>query len=399
MNHFFYYFGNDVFSDENKKYRIQHRNYRSRYQDYLLENLFTIRNIGLYVDEENGESENLDLNINLPVIYNYVQSIKSSVETWFEILNPSLSKFSKDEIKLLESIYRIRKHAEYEMFLILILVFFEKTNDVPSRITLLKYIEKMTFFETLSGYFWQLGWSDDTFLRLSIELATGDINSNGVLNHLNSVWLETNAHKGLMADISDTLRTGGFYQWDGIRYFLYEYEEFLKSSSKTDRTKLTWDILNDESKSDYISVEHIYPQTARRKCWAELYSHYTPKQRSLLKNSLGNLVPLSKPKNSSLSNKCFSDKKSRDIDSVGFSFGCYSENEVALNNEWTAIEILKRGIKMARFFEVRWNLTFTNNKQLLSFLGIDFVIGKEGLNEESLLGSTKKTSGKINSLL
>lgn len=198
------------------------------------------------------------------------------------------------------------------------------------------------------------------------------------------MWKTTISRKGLINEIVKNFNTSGFYHWEGVRYFLYEYEVFLKSSSKSDREKLNWEKFCIENEKDYISVEHIYPQTARKQCWASKYKHYSQKERNQLKNTLGNLVPLSKPKNSSLSNKCFVDKKSRKDDAVGFAFGCYSENEVALNNDWTATEILYRSIKMAKFFERRWNIPFESNKQLLDLLGIGFVLKKEGIDEEKV---------------
>jgi hypothetical protein len=335
------------------------------------------------VDDGNNNEKSLNLNVDVKVIYDYVQSIKSSVQTWFDILNPRLSSFSPEEIEILERIYRIERRAENEIFLILVMVFYEKVTKAEDRIKLLNYIENMLFFSTLVEYRWSLGWEEDDFLRLSIKLASGEFNKNQVLNGLHSMWTETLSDKDLMESIIKNVNTNsrGFYDWGGMRYFLYEYEDYLRSGSKTRREKLSWDLIQEEDDYDHISVEHIYPQTARRLCWANKYSHYNQKQRAQLKNSLGNLVPLSKPKNSSLSNKCFDEKKSRKNDTVGFSYGCYSENEVALKEDWTAVEILDRGIKMAQFFQRRWNIKFENDEQLLKFLGIDFVIEKEGLSK------------------
>jgi len=396
LNHFFYYFGDKVLSNEEERFGYHHRNLRGLYQSYLLENLFTIRNLGVVVDDGNGIEKPLNLNVDLNVIYKYVQSIKSSVQTWFDILNPRLSNFSTEEIRILEKIYRLERQAENEMFLILVMVFYEKVSKAEDRIRLLTYIENMLFFSTLVEYRWRLEWDTDDFLRLSIKLSSGEFDKDQVLNGLHSMWIETLADKDLMSGIIKNFNTysRGFYGWDGIRYFLYEYEDYLRKGSKTKREKLDWNSFQEENDFDHISVEHIYPQTARRQCWASKYSHYNQKQRAQLKNSLGNLVPLSKPKNSSLSNKCFEEKKSRKNDTVGFAYGCYSENEIALEKDWTAIQILERGIKMAQFFQKRWNIKFENDEQLLKFLGIGFVIDKEGLSKGDYRDITRKLTRK-----
>ncbi|MBK8196570.1 MAG: DUF1524 domain-containing protein [Lewinellaceae bacterium] len=49
------------------------------------------------------------------------------------------------------------------------------------------------------------------------------------------------------------------------------------------------------------------------------------KSEKNIQNSLGNLLPLSKPKNSSLQDKCFSDKKKNYENTIGYRYGSYSE--------------------------------------------------------------------------
>ncbi|QXE22564.1 hypothetical protein B6N60_01247 [Richelia sinica FACHB-800] len=128
------------------------------------------------------------------------------------------------------------------------------------------------------------------------------------------------------------------------------------------------------------TIEHIYPQKAKDKYWIDTFRSYTPKEKTILKNSLGNLLPLSKAKNSSCSNKAFPDKKCNDINNVGYRYGSYSENEVALYEHWTAKEILERGIKLINFMENRWKISIGDYDAKVEFLGLGFVLKKEGLN-------------------
>jgi hypothetical protein len=153
---------------------------------------------------------------------------------------------------------------------------------------------------------------------------------------------------------------------------------YLKNKSKAYRDKLDWDMFISEDQRDYYTVEHIYPQQPRKSCWTSKFSHYSSKQRASIRNSLGNLVPLSKPKNSSFQNKCFEEKKGNSHSSIGFRYGSYSENEVATYDDWTAKEILERGLKMLAFMERRWRIKLGDTQTKLKILGIEFVPKQEG---------------------
>jgi hypothetical protein len=104
---------------------------------------------------------------------------------------------------------------------------------------------------------------------------------------------------------------------------------------------------------------------------------YTDRERSALRHSLGNLVPLSKAKNSSFQNQCFADKVERAGSTVGFRYGSYSENEVALSPEWTAREIFIRGMRLLDFLEVRWRVSFGSVRAKATLLGLVFVPYRE----------------------
>ena len=174
-------------------------------------------------------------------------------------------------------------------------------------------------------------------------------------------------------NISINVDAGGYYRWSFVRYFLYEYNLHLQERSKTSRPKIDW-IEFSENQSDYHTVEHIYPQNARAKYWTQRFAGLTAKQRDALRNSLGNLLPLSKPKNSSLSNKPFPDKIIGIKDEiVGYRFGSYAENEVAGEEEWTPLRILDRGIRMLDFMEKRWGIDIGNERSKIELLGLSFV--------------------------
>jgi len=169
-----------------------------------------------------------------------------------------------------------------------------------------------------------------------------------------------------------TIQKDGFYGWNGLKYVLYEYDYNLWEKSRNSEIKIDWVDFNKE-KSDHISIEHIYPQASDQKCWNEFFGNHTVKEKFKLCNSLGNLLPLSQKKNSSLQNDCFSQKKQQKRGSVGYFNGSYSENEVAQKENWTPKEILNRGLKILLFIEKRWGIDFGNNEEKKELLNIEFL--------------------------
>lgn len=152
----------------------------------------------------------------------------------------------------------------------------------------------------------------------------------------------------------------GFYSWNGLRYFLFEYELNLQDKANGN-VKLEWSDFNKRKKED--TIEHIYPKTPKDKCWTSVFNKYTEKQRKIILHSLGNLVPLARSKNSELQNKCFDFKKkhtNKQGNEVGFFNGAYSEIEVSSFDDWTPKEILARGIDMLEFLEKRWDIDFND---------------------------------------
>jgi len=78
--------------------------------------------------------------------------------------------------------------------------------------------------------------------------------------------------------------SNGFYNWEGLKYFMYEYEEFLRSKTKTNRIKLVWEEFIVDS-VDHATIEHIFPQTSTKKEWGSFYDKITPGERKKMVNS------------------------------------------------------------------------------------------------------------------
>lgn len=371
INHFFIYFGNEFIEGEEKGHRILRslrRLYRFEYSEYLLESIFNAKNIN------NGEKYKLSIQF----IDEYVRDLKKSVEVWFKIYNPSKSGYSSDEIELLEKINR----TGIEDFSPLILVFFCKENDKRKRIEFLQLVEKILFYTLLANqrYYYRIG--TEPRLIAAIDLYHGTINSDSVIRLLEADIKDLHANKDYWKEIKQGFKNNGFYKWSGIRYFLFEYEMFLQKQSKTSKQKIDWNQFISEQ-NDYKTVEHIYPQNPRKECWTIAFKGYSPKERSILRHSLGNLLPLSQAKNSSFSNKCFKEKIENDNNTIGYRYGSFSENKIATYPTWTAHEILDRGIEMLEFMETQWKISIGNKAEKTKFLNLEFIKERKKVTSKS----------------
>ena len=104
------------------------------------------------------------------------------------------------------------------------------------------------------------------------------------------------------------------------------------------------------------------------------FGGYAPGRLNALTNSLGNLLALSQPKNSSLQNDCYADKRANKSVSSGYFNGSYSENRVAeIYQDWTAESIKSRGLELLKFMEKRWDLRLGDETHQLELLNLDFL--------------------------
>lgn len=137
-----------------------------------------------------------------------------------------------------------------------------------------------------------------------------------------------------------------WYGWQGIKYFLYEYEEYRTGSKQV---KLPWDVLDGRDKEK--SIEHVLPQTPDDPYWKERFSE---EEVAVLTHDVGNLSLTQD--NSSLSNKPFPEKKGE----PSWERPCYSnslliqERDLAAFEEWTPKTIHERRQRLVDWALDRW---------------------------------------------
>jgi hypothetical protein len=139
-----------------------------------------------------------------------------------------------------------------------------------------------------------------------------------------------------------------WYTWAGLKYFLYEYEEYL-ASKKGAVPKIAWEEVRRRERAD--TIEHILPQSPKDAYWRE---RFNKTEQKLLIHDLGNLS-LTKD-NSSYSNKPFPYKKGK----AGTGNVCYAESpffmerEMATAREWNPNGVIKRRKRLIKWAKERW---------------------------------------------
>jgi uncharacterized protein with ParB-like and HNH nuclease domain len=369
LTHFFLYFGNIIpnFDDhEINKFWYYERD--NRYQELLLDVIFNAKRLRGDATEEEYEFLHNKYPLTIDHIYNYVKDIKESVSIFANTCSPYLSNYDNDEKIGLERIYRL---SGYRLSYFLVSLFRLKQNGFSFGETL-KKVEKILFIHTIKGYvkdFNNISFNHLTFKYLQRETSPKQLEAE-----LDEYITKLTQKVSTQSLISRLTHGNSYYDWKGIKYFLFEYEQELQSQSKTNRSKLKWeDFYKENFYYDYKSIEHIYPQKVQDKYWKERFNNFSVPERNILKNSLGNLLPISIAKNSSLKNKGFTQKKDNHKNKAGYIYGCYSEIEVAQNNEWTAKEIRERGVKLLDFMEKRWGINIGNREHKINLLKLNFI--------------------------
>lgn len=333
---------------------------------FLLNDLFTPKRL-------NGKPAKKDEfpPLSREFLHGFAQDLKTSVELYYKLSSPAESGYPDIEKVWLERINRLLGYSPSN----LLMAVYRQEPKSEKRTAFLEVFERYNFLLSLgmrTPYMYtRRFWAPDYLL----DYTTGKLNTDELVSQLVNLTDGLLKETPLAESLSDWVKgNGGYYGWRTIKYFLFEYENNLLVQSKSGREKIEWKEFSKENfEVDYQTIEHIYPQKARDKYWTDRFSKFTSTQKRFLRNSLGNLLPLAKPRNSSLGNKPFSVKLGDEISKVGYRYGSYSENEVALRPDWTAEEIQTRGIRLLDFLENRWKLPIGDITQKVKALGLNFL--------------------------
>ncbi len=317
-------------------------------------------------------------------IENYVNSLKSSVVHWYNSWNP----INNDDLKPEEQLWidRLNRIGITYFRPMVVASFLSPAQNVQNRVMLFTAIERFIFIAfRLAQAKSTFGSSE--FYRLSRKLANNEVEVKDLVRELNTKLLEFYLYRlpdGSNVFFDESLfkkylerkfKSGeGYYSWNGLRYFLYEYE--MSKVRERGSKKIDW-VLFTKSEKDKVSIEHIFPQSPTKKEWQAFFKPGTTKNQRLYQGLLGNLLPLSMSINSSLQNDSFEAKKTAKYNEKkqkirqGYYDGSHSEIEVSQQKAWTPEQIIERSINLIKFMDTRWNIKFENEKAMRDLVTYD----------------------------
>ena len=216
-----------------------------------------------------------------------------------------------------------------------------------------KYLEIVRLCEVLAfrtyriaGYY--VNYRQPAMYRLANSVMRG-LEFEATLEELTQMFSSTHAQQ-MFDEFTNPGHLQIRYDWTGLRYFLYEYEQHL-AEERSRRPRVNWTQVSGGN-----TVEHILPQSsADRPYWQE---RFEPGVHEKYKHDLGNLTLTAD--NSSLGNKPFPEKKGEE-DLVS---SCYAnsflleERELTKWDDWTAKSIDKRRAELLLRAKERWGFDF-----------------------------------------
>ncbi|SUY47648.1 Protein of uncharacterised function (DUF1524) [Clostridium putrefaciens] len=332
-------------------------------------------------------------------ISNYVNSLKDMAKYWYDTFFPMQSNnLTADEKVWVDRLNRIG--IGYFRPLLMVIIS-RRDLKVEKRIEAFAAIERFLFICFRMGYL-NATFRSSEYYRATRSIYLKQMDIDDLIDDINEI---TNANieyalPNFVTKIEKYFdNMGGFYYWNSIKYFLYEYEFLLAKKNNID--KVSWEMFT-KTEKDKISIEHILPQTPTKYYWKNHFRQFDDEEIELLSCALGNLLPLSQSINSALQNDSFEDKKtSKTNGRRGYQNGSHSEIEIVKETDWSAESIYKHSKLLLQFMENRWKFRFTG-EQMDKLIYVSFAMDgreiPESLPEEQENAeehSTAETSSDI----
>lgn len=313
-------------------------------------------------------------------IEGYVNSLKDMAKYWYDTYFPFESvNLTCEEQKRVDRLNRIGIGHFRPLVAAII-----GRRDISenSRVKIFEAIERFIFVAFRLGNF-NASYGSSDYYRAARQIYVKEKSVDELCKEIydrttNDVDFAT---QNYVTRIEKYFATGnGYYDWNSLRYFFYEYEAKLAEKNNIDRFCM-WSMFT-KSERDKVSIEHILPQKPTKFYWRNMFRQFKESEIKMLSGALGNLLPLSQSVNSALQNDSFEDKKhSKSTGRRGYENGSHSEIEISKLQDWTAFEIYGRTEKLLVFMQERWNLQFDED-QLEKLIGISFVNDGRVIPEE-----------------
>lgn len=290
-------------------------------------------------------------------LYDYTESLRSTSRAYCEVVEPRHHdafrnlRDEKHRSEVIEWSDKLRRTRQLASFLpLLIATRLRFPDDGDAYLQVLKLCERFAFRVYLLQR--SPGHSGQTQLfRIANGLYRGTHKLDQVMDEMRGLVLSYSKRFDAEFDLENER---SWYQWAGIKYFLYEYEDFL---SRDKAPRLSWDELDRRDKAN--SIEHILPQTPEDQYWLE---RFTEDERERYTHDLGNLVLTQD--NSSYSNKVFPEKRGEQglAKPDGTPIPCYAnstlfqETQLTRFGDWTIENILQRRSELVAWALERWHV-------------------------------------------
>lgn len=290
--------------------------------------------------------QNNDL-LNIPQLERFLSSMSKAIKYWFFINNPTFNLNDEllnfnNEIK--NKLLQINNSniGRFMKILCIPILFKHNFENQEETDELLFLIERHNFLTYLL-----FGKQADTnrvqIMRLINQYFRGGINNNILKNEISNYVFKHVDFDNFNNHIhSNRQRNMKFFDWNGIKYLLWNYEAELQN-------KKTIEI---EDFSKYF-IELIFPD---KYGFGVQYPNVTRNRYGenveTIKYSLGNITYTKR------TNKELPYNELRPL----LQKGSYNDKEISMSEDWTDSTILSRGLKILNFIETRWKIRIGNEQ-------------------------------------
>lgn len=305
--------------------------------------------------------------LSLLELQRYVSSVQESARRWYAVHFPNRAVALGEKVR--QGLERLNRLG-FAAFKPLVMAAMQKNLTDDQLSVLLDAAERFVFI-VLRLCQRRANTGDSEVYRMAGQVFRDEKTveeANETIRTRGSEYFSAEKATTEMRDLFE--RWEGFYSWQGLKYFLFEYEQHLRTKAGMGTPKIHWDEFA-SSKRDHETIEHIYPQSPIDGEWPTFEARGVA-ERAILLNSLGNLLALSQSRNSQLSNRAFAKKKQDQGGIRGYFNGSYSEIAVAQYSDWTPESVEKRGLEMLSFLESRWSVSLGTPEAKLKLLNLDF---------------------------
>lgn len=274
----------------------------------------------------------------------YCDVVSPRRDSAFACLAPETRNFVETSL----SIDRIGREAN---LVPLLMAAYDRYKDTaPELLELFRLVESFSFRMIAQARYANVGRS--TAFRLAAEIARGDHTVAAAKDNIRGQLINSYCNDKSFQDVM--LDTGNWYDWSGIRYFLFEYE--CHRSKLTNRAlPIDWDKFMAMEKDQ--TIEHILPQGENTLANPYWQSKFTNEEWEECRHRLGNLCISEHGANAGYGNRAFPEKCGHvpsGLKKTYVNSAFQSEKDLAAFSDWNPATIERRQGELAKFALERW---------------------------------------------